>query len=268
MIFDFITWTASPDIIDIGPLTIRWYGLLYATTFLVGFFLLKMVFKHDQVDLEWADTVFIYMMIGVIIGARLGHCLVYDTDYYLSNPLEIIKVWKGGLASHGGAVGIIIMLWIFSKKVSKRHVLWILDRVVIMVALGGLFIRTGNLMNHEIIGTPTSLPWGVIFTRVDNIPRHPSQMYEAFAYLSIFFLLTYLYWKKDAGNKQGLLMGLFMILAFSARFFIEFIKEDQSDFEAGMILNMGQLLSIPFVIAGIILIIRAIINSKKAAKSS
>jgi prolipoprotein diacylglyceryl transferase len=251
-----IFWDVTPTIFDVGPLSIRWYGLLYAMTFLVGLLLLQRMFRYEKVDPTWADSVFLSMIFGVIIGARLGHCFFYDPMYYLSNPAKIFKIWEGGLASHGGAIGIILALWIFSKKISKRSILWILDRVVPMVALGGLFIRTGNLMNSEIIGNPTDLPWGFIFASVDNIPRHPTQIYEALLYTTIFILLGYFYLKTEKKDHHGFMFGLFMALAFLGRFLIEFVKENQEAFEEGMVLNMGQLLSIPFIIFGIYFIFR------------
>lgn len=252
-----VIWNVDPTLLELGPLTIRWYGLLYAMTFLVGLLLLQRMFRFEKVNPEWADKVFIYMIIGTIVGARLGHCLFYAPDYYLSNPLEMLKIWEGGLASHGGAIGIILALWLFSRRVSKRSVLWILDRVVVMVALGGLFIRTGNLMNHEIYGLPTDLPWGFVFTRLgDNIPRHPTQIYEALWYFSIFLLLSFFYWRTSYRNKPGFMFGLFMVLTFTGRFFIEFVKANQEAFEESMMLNMGQLLSIPFVIAGFYFVFR------------
>ena len=179
-------------------------------------------------------------------------------EYYLSNPLEILKIWHGGLASHGAAVGILISLYYFSKK-NKRPYLWILDRIAIVVALAGFFIRMGNLMNSEIYGIETNLPWGFVFIRDGQIvPKHPTQIYEALSYLLIFVLLYFIYKKKGEGVKQGLLFSLFMILLFSVRFFIEFIKEDQVRFEQGMYLNMGQWLSIPFVLMGLFLLFRSL----------
>ncbi len=194
------------------------------------------------------------MIFGTVIGARLGHCLFYNPTYYLSNPIEIIKVWEGGLASHGAAIGIIIAIYLFSNKKKNYSMLWILDRIVIVVALAGTFIRLGNLFNSEIIGIPTDVSWAFIFTAVDNVPRHPAQLYESIAYLIIFVILFFVYYKGIEKNRTGLLFGLFLVLVFSFRFFIEFVKENQSGFEAGMALNMGQLLSIPFIIAGIVFI--------------
>ena len=191
------------------------------------------------------------MAIGTIVGARLGHCLFYEPAYYLSNPIEILKIWRGGLASHGAAVGIITALYLFSKK-TKRPTLYILDRVAITVALAGVLIRLGNLMNSEIYGTATSLPWGFIFVRDgQTIPMHPTQIYEALSYLAGFIILYLIYQKSNAKPKPGLLFGIFLIITFGTRFLIEFIKQPQVGFEANMTLNMGQWLSIPLVIAGL-----------------
>lgn len=206
--------------------------------------------EKDLNDLVWV------MILGTVLGARLGHCLFYNPSYYLSHPLEILQIWKGGLASHGAAIGIMIAIYFYVKKRKDMTYLWVFDRIVITVALAGFFIRMGNLFNSEIIGKPTNSSWGFVFTSVDMIPRHPAQLYESIAYLLIFFFLFWFYFKKEGKFKPGLLFGLFLVLIFSFRFFIEFLKEDQSPFEAGMFLNMGQLLSIPLVILGIYLLFR------------
>ena len=251
MLFAFIEWSVSPEIFHIGPISVRWYGFLFAMAFVAGYFIMTWVFKKEkrpQTDLEQLS---VYMIFGTVIGARLGHCLFYNPVYYLSNPIEILKVWEGGLASHGAAIGIIIAIYLFSKKKKNYPMLWVLDRIVIVVALAGTFIRLGNLFNSEIIGKATDVAWAFIFYSVDEIPRHPTQLYESIAYLVIFIILWFIYYRGLEKNRNGLLFGLFLILVFTFRFFIEFLKEDQTGFEAGMILNMGQLLSIPFVLTGI-----------------
>jgi prolipoprotein diacylglyceryl transferase len=206
------------------------------------------------------------MILGTVIGARLGHCLFYSPGYYLSNPLEILMVWKGGLASHGATIGILIALYLYTKK-KKENILWLLDRIVIVTAIGGASVRFGNLFNSEIIGKATDVPWAFIFTSVDDIPRHPAQLYESIAYIILFFILLFLYIKKWKQLNRGFLFGLFLILLFSSRFFIEFYKENQSGFEAGMLLNMGQVLSIPFIITGVIFIFRSL-KSKAESQST
>jgi prolipoprotein diacylglyceryl transferase len=201
------------------------------------------------------------MVVGTVIGARLGHCLFYEPEYYLSNPLLILKVWEGGLASHGAAVGILLALYLLSRKIKKPY-LWILDRVVIVVALAGFCIRMGNLMNSEIYGNVTNLPWGFIFAREnETLAKHPTQIYEGLSYLAIFFLLYFIFIRKAKSLKPGYIFGLFLILLFSVRFIIEFIKEPQVGFEANMALNMGQLLSIPFILTGFYLLYRALRQS-------
>ena len=206
---------------------------------------------RPKTDLEQLS---VYMIFGTVIGARLGHCLFYNPEYYLSNPIEILKVWEGGLASHGAAIGILTAIYLFSSKKRNYPMIWTLDRIVIVVALAGTFIRLGNLFNSEIIGKPTDVSWGFIFTAVDDIPRHPAQLYESIAYFIIFLILLFIYYKGIEKKKSGLLFGIFLVLVFTFRFFVEFLKENQSGFEEAMTLNMGQLLSIPFVIAGIIFI--------------
>ena len=257
MLLAFIEWSVSPEIFHLGPVSVRWYGFLFAMAFIAGYFIMTWVFKKEsrpQPDLEQLS---VYMIFGTVIGARLGHCLFYNPEYYLANPIEILKVWEGGLASHGAALGILSALYLFSKKKKNYPMLWTLDRIVIVVALAGTFIRLGNLFNSEIIGRPTEVSWAFIFTAVDNIPRHPAQLYESIAYFVIFLILLFMYYKGIEKNKTGLLFGLFLVLVFTFRFFIEFLKENQSGFEAGMTLNMGQILSIPFVFTGFIFIARS-----------
>ena len=258
-----IYWDVSPDIFSIGPVTIRWYGLLFAASFIVGYQLMMVIFsKEGRSEKDLNDLVW-YMVIGTVAGARLGHCLFYSPEYYLSHPLEILMVWKGGLASHGAAIGIIIALYSFIKSRKGFTFLWIMDRVVITVALSGFFIRMGNLFNSEIFGKPTDVPWAFVFSIVDGQPRHPTQIYEAVAYLIIFILLLRMYLRSEGKIKEGKLFGIFLILVFGFRFFVEFLKENQSQFEEGLLLNMGQLLSIPFVLIGIYILT---IKEKKTIK--
>ena len=247
-------WDTSPEIFSFGIITIRWYGLLFALTFIVGYQILTYIFKKENKQIKHLDSLAIYVAIGTAIGARLGHCLFYAPEYYLSNPIEILKIWEGGLASHGGAIGILIAIWLFQRKYKEFTMLWILDRLVIVVALGGLFIRTGNFFNSEIYGTPTDLPWAVVFALRDNIPRHPAQLYEAIAYFLVFIILFLIYKKNTF--KEGFLFGLFLVLVFSARFLLEFLKEVQSGFEANLLLDMGQILSIPFILVGIFFVFK------------
>ncbi len=258
-----IHWNVSPDIFSIGPITIRWYGLLFALSFVIGYQIMLAIFKKENRDEQDLNDLVWYMILGTVLGARLGHCLFYNPVYYLSHPIEILEIWKGGLASHGAAIGILTALYLYVHKRKDTTFLWVIDRVVITVALSGFFIRMGNLFNSEIIGKPTHASWGFIFESVDNVPRHPAQLYESIAYLLIFFLLYRIYFKTNGKFKPGYLFGLFLILVFSFRFLVEFLKEDQTYFEHGMILNMGQLLSIPFILLGVYMLIR---KNKKVMK--
>lgn len=254
MILAVIPWDMDPEIFSIGRFAVRWYGLLFASSFLFGYIIFRKIFKNEDLGEEVLDRLTIYMAIGTIAGARLGHCLFYEPAYYLSHPLEILAIWQGGLASHGAAIGILLALWLFTRKVHRPY-MWILDRIVIVVALAGFFIRTGNLMNSEIYGIETTLPWGFVFLRNgETSPKHPTQIYEALAYLGVFILLYRLYWRKKGAFTDGILFSLFLILVFAFRFFVEYVKEDQVPFEAAMKLNMGQWLSIPFVITGVVLL--------------
>ena len=265
MLISFIEWSVSPEIFHIGPLSIRWYGFLFALAFVAGYFIMGWIYNQEGRKKSEVEQLAVYMIFGTVIGARLGHCLFYNPGFYLSNPVDILKVWEGGLASHGAAVGIIIALYLYAKKKKDISLLWILDRVVIVVALGGSFIRLGNLFNSEIIGKTAEVPWAFIFTAVDELPRHPAQLYESIAYFLIFLVLLFIYTKNKKDLSNGLLFGLFLVLVFTFRFFVEFAKENQSSFEAGMALNMGQLLSIPFVVIGFIFILRSM--KKKEIKT-
>ena len=260
----YITWDASPEIVKIGPLTLRWYGLLFALGFLLGLYIVRAMFRAEKEPEEWLDQIFIYMVVGAVVGARLGHVFFYDWEYYSQHLSEIPAVWKGGLASHGGAIGIIIALWIFSARTAKRSVLWILDRVVVPTALAGCFIRLGNLMNSEIVGTPSDAPWAFLFVRayppeLADAPRHPVQLYESISYLLTFFLLYWAYWKTSAKEKLGRMFGLFLVLVLGViRFGLEYFKTSQGGFETefGDALSTGQLLSIPFFLVGLYFIFR------------
>ena len=262
MLLNQITWDISPIIFDLGILQIRWYGLFFALAFYLGYLILeKQVFKREGLPIGLLDQLATFVVIGTVIGARLGHVFFYEPASYLKDPISILKIWEGGLASHGAAIGILLALWLFVRKSGKSY-LWTLDRVVIVVALGGFFIRMGNIMNSEIYGHFTSLPWGFIFLRDgETEPRHPTQIYEALTYLLLFFGLLLYYRKNYKIMKEGTIFGVFMIILFGVRFLIEFVKEPQVTFEQTMALNMGQLLSIPFILAGVLLLFY--VNRKK-----
>lgn len=267
--FNFITWTADPVLFTIGPREIRWYGLMFAIGFWVGLEIVKRVFKNEGEKSEWVDSLFIYTIVGTILGARLGHCLFYGFDYYMANPIEILYIWEGGLASHGGTAGIFLAILIYSKRVTHRNPLWTFDRVVLPVGLVAALIRIGNLFNHEIYGHETSYPWGFRFIENINqwrmgaepiftVPSHPTQLYEAACYLITFAIVMTMYWGFKLYRRQGLIFGVFFLGIFGSRFFLEFIKNNQEAFEDGMLINMGQILSIPFVIYALYLIIHAL----------
>lgn len=282
----YIRWDVDPVLFSLGPLQVRWYGLLWALAILVAWEIVKKLFKHEKQPDVWADKLFVYGALGLVIGARLGHCLFYEWEllsepvkilgitfrygnHYLSHPWEMLYIWQGGLASHGGAIGLLIAMYLYNKKVTHKGYLWILDRLVIGVAVGGALIRLGNLMNSEIYGGPTTMPWGFEFVRDPNwwrplaqggageLPCHPTQIYEMIYCLITFGVIWWMYWKKQAWKKPGLIFGVFLIGIFGTRFVLEFIKFNQVDFESAMFLNMGQWLSLPLIIWGLYLIIRS-----------
>lgn len=260
---NFITWNVDPVIFSIGSLHIRWYGLMWGLGAYIGYEIMARIFKYEKLPADWVEKLFLYMIFGTVVGARIGHCLFYGWEYYSANPIEILYVWEGGLSSHGGAIGILIAMYLYNKKVSKKGFIWIFDRLVIPVALIGAFIRFGNLMNSEIYGEPTTLPWGFIFVRNgDTWASHPTQIYEMLYCLVAFAAGIYLYAKKKAYEHQGLIFGVFLVIVFGTRFMLEFIKNDQEVFESSMLLNMGQLLSIPFALWGIWLIFNALAKRK------
>lgn len=268
----YIVWNADPVLID-SFVTVRWYGLMFAIGFWIGFNIVAKMYKHEGAPEKWMGILLIWVAAGTIIGARLGHVFFYAWDYYSEHPWKILATWEGGLASHGGAIGVIVAVILYSIFTTKRSPLWTFDKLVVAIALVGALIRIGNLMNSEIFGYPTTLPWGFMFVRsaewhalYEGQACHPTQLYEAFCYLALFGLLMWMYWRKNAQCRPGLIFGTFLVGIFLPRFFIEFIKNDQADFEAGMLLNMGQLLSIPFVLVGLFFIIRAFMRPKVTMK--
>lgn len=261
-----INWDVSAEIIE-GWKTPNWYGLLFVTGMIIGYFVIQRMFKKEGIPEAKLDKLVLLMVISTVVGARLGHVFFYgpywDGDNgYFSNPINIFKVWEGGLASHGAAIAILLVLWYYSRKVVNKPYLWILDRIAAPIAIAGCFIRLGNLVNHEIVGDPTNLPWAFSFKRyvdeakgiVDATPRHPAQLYEAICYLIAFGILMYLFWKREAWKKQGVVFGAFLIMVFGARFMIEFVKLGLTTRDEYLPINTGQILSIPLVIAGIVLL--------------
>ena len=288
-LFNYIQWSPRLEALSLGPFSIRWYSLCWLVGLALAYFIVRKLFYEQDIAIrkkkvkgKWEeenlfDPLFIYCFLGILIGARLGHCLFYQPDYFLSSGKHFIEMllpihylpnggWKftgyEGLASHGGTIGIMIALWLYSKW-SKLPILTIIDNICIATPVTACFIRLGNLMNSEIIGKVTDVPWAFIFERVDIQPRHPGQLYEAIAYAIFFFIGWYLYKKKPQRVGTGFFFGLCLTLIFTFRFFIEYTKDIQKDFEAGMLLNMGQILSIPFIIFGIWLIVRSFKKMKK-----
>ena len=258
----FVHWHVDPVLIHLGSFGIRWYSLLFISGFILGWYIFRWFFRREGVPEKLLDPLLYTLLICTIVGARLGHCIFYQPDYYFGSWAgfwEIFMPWKGGLASHGGAIALLLGMWWFSAKYGKPHgfdFLWIMDRLCITVAFAGCFIRLGNLFNSEIYGDVTSLPWGFVFDlRGETEPKHPTQLYEALSYLILGLVLLWFYWKKLDKTYRGFHFGWFLIGCFGARFIIEFIKEPQVEFENSMALDMGQWLSVPFVVAGIAILV-------------
>ncbi len=256
----FVHWNASPFIFTIGSFGLRWYSILFVAGFVLGYYIFQHFFKKENLPGDkLLDPLLYTLAIATLVGARLGHCFFYEPSYYLAHPIEIFQPWKGGLASHGGTIALLLAMWWFSRKYGRQYgfgFLWILDRLCIAVCFAGAFIRLGNLFNSEIYGNVTDLPWGFIFERNGEIlPKHPTQLYEAASYFILGLVLLWLYEKKLDKLKSGTIIGIFFIVLFGMRFLIEFVKEPQEAFEENMLLNMGQLLSIPFILAGVGLLV-------------
>ncbi|MDE7092659.1 MAG: prolipoprotein diacylglyceryl transferase [Muribaculaceae bacterium] len=263
---DYIVWNADPMLVD-SFIKVRWYGLMFAVGFLLGYKIEEKIYRHEGAPESWLGKLLLWVVAATIIGARLGHVFFYEWDRYSQDPISILYIWEGGLASHGGTIGIILAVFLYSYFTTKRNPLWAFDRLVIPIALVGAMIRFGNLMNSEIFGHATTLPWGFMFVRSGEWHHyyqgqacHPTQIYESLCYLALFGVLMWMYWKKNAERRPGLIFGLFLSVLFGTRFLIEFIKNPQVDFERTMTLNMGQLLSIPFILIGIGLIIYSMVH--------
>lgn len=261
----YILWNPDLEIFRIGNFAIRWYSTCWLIGLALAYFIVKWLYKDQKVKDAYFDPLFMYCFLGILIGARLGHCLFYQPEYFLSSWTHVVEMflpihqmadgsWKftgyEGLASHGGTIGLMVALYLYYRKTGMN--LWhVLDDIAIATPITACFIRLGNLMNSEIIGTPTNVPWAFIFERVDMTPRHPGQLYEAIAYFFFFFVMLHFYKRTSKKVGTGFYFGLCLTLIFTFRFFIEYTKDIQVDFESGMIFNMGQLLSIPFIILGI-----------------
>lgn len=263
----YITWNADPVIFSFGPLAVRWYGLAFAIGFTVGYSIVARMFKHEGAPEKWLGILLIYVVVATIVGARLGHVFFYEWDYYSQHPGEILKIWEGGLASHGGTIAIIIALFLYSWFVTHKPASWVFDKIVIAIAFVGGLIRLGNLMNSEIYGGPTDLPWGFLFVRNgETLPAHPTQLYEACCYFVLFGLLMWMYWKRNAEERPWLITGIFFIGIFLPRFLIEYVKNVQVASEYEMIqkygMNIGQMLSIPFILLGVFLVVWAMAHPR------
>ncbi|MGL5276212.1 prolipoprotein diacylglyceryl transferase [Myroides sp.] len=259
-----VLWDANPEMIKIGSVPVRYYGVLFALGIILGYKIVSYVFDKERIPQFYLDKLLLYIIVGTVVGARLGHCLFYEFDYYMQNPLEIIipfakvndtyqYVGFMGLASHGGAIGVLLAIYLYCRKY-KIGALWILDKIALGVPIAGAFIRFGNFMNSEIYGKPTDGSWGVIFANDDMIPRHPTQLYEAFGYIITGVFLWFLYHSHKVKN-NGAVFAYFLILMFSTRFILEFFKEDQVAFEQNMMFNMGQWLSVPFILIGVLMLV-------------
>ncbi len=251
---EHLVWDFSPEIFSLGSFAPRWYGLMFAIGFMVGYSFMQKIFKQEGYNEEDLSSLLFHVMLGTIIGARLGHCLFYEPGYYLTPEhfIEILYIWKGGLASHGGTIGVIIAVWLYKRKHPDQGYVWLADRLSIAIAFTAACIRIGNFFNSEILGKPSDAPWAIIFKRAgETVPRHPAMLYESATYLVLTGLLYWLYQKTEA-KKRGQMIGLMFFWIFTSRFFIEFFKENQVAFENELPLNMGQILSIPFIILGLL----------------
>ena len=267
-----VNWNIDPVIFHLGGIELRWYSVLFVSGFILGWYIMRSFFRREKINESLLDPMLYMLLICTIVGARLGHCLFYQPDYYLGSWQgfwEIFMPWKGGLASHGGTIAILLGIWWYARKYGKKNdfdYVWVLDHLVIPVAFAACFIRLGNLFNSEIFGGPTSLPWGFVFQRNgETVPCHPTQLYEGGTYLLLGIVLMWLYWKKLDKLYRGTFVGLFLIVCFGSRFLIEFVKNPQVEFEQDMVLNMGQLLSIPFVLLGIGFLVYAYVKKLPAA---
>ena len=275
MLLNYITWNVNPELFSIGSIHVRWYGLFWALGFLFGYLIMRKIYRREKVSDDWLDKLLVYMLLFTVVGARLGHCLFYEPSYYLSHPLEMVLPMRNipgqgwtftgyeGLASHGGTLSLMIALWLYARHTKLRFI-HVLDNVAIVTPICACAIRLGNLMNSEIIGKVTDVPWAFIFEKVDMLPRHPGQLYEAICYAIFFGIHWFFYRRYPQKVGTGFFFGLCLFLIFTSRIFIEYTKENQEAFEDGMLFNMGQLLSVPFVVLGLY----CIYKSKKTKTTS
>jgi prolipoprotein diacylglyceryl transferase len=257
------TWDFDPIALNLGPFQIHWYGICFALAITSGYYLMTSIFKKEGKNLEELDALLYYLVVGIIVGARLGHCLFYEPELYLSHPIEILKIWKGGLASHGAVVGLFLAVYTFSKKNPKFSFFYLFDRLSVCAMPASALIRLGNFFNSEIIGQPTQQPWGIIFKRRDLTPRHPSQLYEMVTYFTLFAILYLLFHKTQLRERKCFFSGLTLLLVFSARFLLEFFKTNQSEWAQSTLFSAGQWLSLPLILIGVLLIVKSLKTKKE-----
>ena len=257
-------WNGSPELFQIGSFSIRWYGALFALGFYLGLQFLNKIARMEKLKPPVLDSILIYVIVGTVVGARFAHVLFYEPTMFLADPLRILRVWEGGLASHGGTLGVILAVFLWKKRHFSGSFLLLLDYLSVPGAFSGGMIRIANFFNSEIIGKPSELPWAIVFKRVDDLPRHPAMLYEALAYFTLFGI-TFTWVKKKVHRRfgEGFLLGVFFCAIYGARFLIEFLKEYQVPEEAALPLDLGQLLSVPFLMVGVVLIVRAV-RAKKS----
>ncbi len=253
----YLVWDTDPILLNLGAVQIRWYGLMFASAFMSSYYFMSWIYKREGKNVDELDRMLWYLAIGTVLGARIVHCLFYDPEYYLANPIRILAIWEGGLASHGALLGIVVSLYLYRIK-TRDSFLWLADRIALSCILGASMIRIGNFFNSEILGHVTDVPWAIIFSRVDSLPRHPVQLYESFSYALIFFVLLLAYRKTAHTEMKALILGLDITLIFFARFWLEFFKVRQASYSLDLTLNTGQLLSIPFFLMGVFLIFWAL----------
>ena len=255
-----MNWNIDPIALSFFGIKIYWYGILFFFAIIISSLIMKYIYRLERMPEEHIFDQLLNVLIGVFSGARIVECLFYNPEYYWNNPLKVFSIWEGGLASHGGAIGIIVVIFLYTKKY-KINFIWIFDRLVIAIAIFAFFIRLANFANSEILGIPTDLPWAITFLKFDLLPRHPVQLYEAFTFLMIFVLLVYIY-SKSRTVHRGSLLGIFLSLTFTARFLLEFLKERQAYYANDFFLSVGQLLSIPFIFIGLFLLFRLLKDKK------
>jgi len=262
---EHFVWNIDPNIFKFGAIQLRWYGVLFVASFFVGLSIMQWVYRREGKDPAVLDNFLLYVIVGAVVGARLMHCFAYEPDYYLSHPMEILYVWKGGLASHGGMLGVIVALYLFARRYKESY-LWMLSRATLAGMVTAAFVRIGNFFNSEILGLPTDKPWAIVFSRIDNLPRHPVQLYEAAAYFVILGILIWLYRRSSFAFASKILPGVFLVLLFSARFLLEYTKTEQADYATALPFTVGQLLSIPFILLGIFWVLWAWTSTRKAMR--